>query len=94
MYVCINTGFKNNFLTDLPSFILSLVPCYGTEIHSLPSSFYTIFGSVSGRKEIGMLVLAVLQGCELRYWSWKRDTVESDQLFLHRHHARGINGCL
>lgn len=28
MYVCINTGFKNHFLTDLPSFILSLVPCF------------------------------------------------------------------
>lgn len=26
MYVCINTGFKNHFLTDLPSFILSLAP--------------------------------------------------------------------
>lgn len=26
MYVCINTGFKNHFLTDLPSFILCLVP--------------------------------------------------------------------
>lgn len=65
----------------------------GTDICSLPSSFYTIVGSVSVWKERGMLLLVVLPGCELKCSNWKHNTVVSDQLFLHHHHARGIIGC-
>lgn len=47
MYVFINIGFKNNFLMNVLSFILSLGPHFvgGTESRS-SSLFYTIVGSV------------------------------------------------
>lgn len=69
---CINAAFKNSFLMNVLTFILSWVAGFDfwVEIGSIFSSspFYTLLDSFSVQKEKQVLLLDVLQSCQLKHW--------------------------